>query len=96
MLVVLAPYPFYRRLVTMVVLVQTGWYLSFVFPAWMRTTTPALNKPFIQSTAMALGIASIILYLTMGTIREVARGPDTVYGIIERQADSTLAKEEGL
>lgn len=40
---------------------------------------------------MALGIISLMLYLTMGTIREVARGPDTVYGLIERQTDSALA-----
>lgn len=94
LLVVLAVFPFYRRIVTLLVLVQTGWYLSHVFPAWMRRQTPALNKPLIQLTAMALGIVSLTLYLTMGTIREVSRGPDTIYGFIDREAEAALVYED--
>jgi hypothetical protein len=93
LLIVLAVYPFYRRIVNLIVLVQTGWYLSYVFPAWMQRSTPSLNKPFMHYLAMALGLVSLLLYLTMGTIREVARGPDTVYGLIERQTEATLVQE---
>lgn len=93
LLIILAPYPVYRRVVNLVVLIQTGWYLSYVFPAWMHRSTPSLNTPVIQSTAMALGIMSLMLYLTMGTIRETARGPDTIHGIIKSQAESTFRGE---
>ncbi len=93
LLVVLAVFPFYRRIVTLLVLVQTGWYLSHVFPAWRHRPTPSLNKPLIQVTAMALGVVSLTLYLTMGTIREVSRGPDTIYGLIDREAEAALVYE---
>lgn len=93
LLVFLAPYPLYRRVVNLVVLIQTGWYLSYVFPAWMQHSTPSLNKPLIRSTAMALGIISLMLYLTMGTIRELARGPDTIHGIIGQEMESTVRGE---
>lgn len=93
LMVVLAPYPLYRRIVTLLVLLQTGWYLRYVFPVWMRGSTPSLNKPFIHFIAMALGLAALILYLTMGTIREVARGPDTIHGIINNQTESTFRSQ---
>lgn len=93
LLVVLAPFPYYRRLISLLVLIQTGWYLSYVFPAWIRHSTPSLNTPFVHGSAMILGMASLILYLTMGTIREVARGPDTIYGIIQHQAEASEKNE---
>lgn len=93
LLVVLAPFPYYRRLISLIVLVQTGWYLSYVFPVWIRHSTPSLNTPFVHGSVMVLGAASLILYLTMGTIREVARGPDTIYGIIEHQTESPERNE---
>lgn len=93
LMVVLAPYPFYRRLVNVIVLLQTGWYLWYVFPVWMRGSTPSLNKPVIHYIAMALGLTALVLYLTMGTIREVARGSDTIHGIINSQTESAFRGE---
>ncbi|MDR4493465.1 MAG: cytochrome ubiquinol oxidase subunit I [Nitrospirales bacterium] len=93
LMVILAPYPFYRRIVTVIVLLQTGWHLTVVFPVWLRDATPTLNKPFTRSIAMTLGFAALLLYLTMGTIREMARGNDTINGIIERQMESAFIAE---
>jgi cytochrome bd-type quinol oxidase subunit 1 len=93
LMVALAPYPLYRRIVNFIVLLQTGRYLWFVFPVWMRGPTPSLNKPFIHFIAMALGLAALVLYLTMGTIREVARGPDTIHGMINSQTESAFRGE---
>ena len=35
--------------------------------------------------AITMGIVSLLTYLTMGTIRETARRPDTVRGVISLQ-----------
>lgn len=94
LMVVLASFPVYRRVVTLIVLIQTGWYLSYVIPAWLHHQTPSLDKSLIQTTVMTLGIISLMLYLSMGTIREVARGPETIYGMIDQQLESTLVNEK--
>ena len=41
-----------------------------------------LSSPLLRPVAMSLGIVSIFVYLTMGTIRETARHPDTIRGKI--------------
>jgi cytochrome d ubiquinol oxidase subunit I len=41
-----------------------------------------LNRWLIQGTAVSLAVISLLTYWTMGTIRETARRPDTVRGVI--------------
>jgi hypothetical protein len=41
-----------------------------------------LNRRLIQGTAVSLAVISLLTYWTMGTIRETARRPDTVRGVI--------------
>jgi hypothetical protein len=94
LMVVLAAYPVPRRLITLAVLLQTGWYLAQILPAWKHRAGPLLNTPVIRTTAIILGLASVVLYLTMGTIREVARGPDTINGLIERQTEAEFIRED--
>ena len=49
-----------------------------------QPAAPSLNRLF-RPLAASLGILSILVYLTMGTIRETARHPDTVRGVISLQ-----------
>ncbi len=68
----------FRRLFLYLLVVMTLWSVtaqrkrSFVI-------TDASNS-LLRPVAMSLGIVSILVYLTMGTIRETARHPDTIRG----------------
>jgi len=39
----------------------------------------------VRRLSIGLGVVSLLMYLAMGTIRETARHPDTVQGIISLQ-----------
>jgi cytochrome bd-type quinol oxidase subunit 1 len=55
-----------------------------------------LNRPLIQLTAMGLAVVALLTYWTMGMIRETARRPDTVRGIITLQDEArTPAADRG-
>ena len=45
-------------------------------------TLPDLSASYIRPLASGMGILAIVLYLTMGTIRETSRRPETVNGNI--------------
>ncbi len=64
-------------------------YLLVALTLWSVTARGkrASSRPTCRvlcygSVAMSLGIVSIFVYLTMGTIRETARHPDTIRGKI--------------
>jgi cytochrome bd-type quinol oxidase subunit 1 len=61
----------------------TVWYLM----TWWRTSFTLADRSgtYIRSLAAGMGLLSILLYLTMGTIREMSRRPDRVGGQISVQ-----------
>ena len=62
-------------------------YLLVTLTLWSVTTrgkkslvVTDASSPWLRLLAMSLGIVSLLVYLTMGTIRETARHPDTIRG----------------
>lgn len=49
---------------------------------------PDFNRPALRRIALALAVTSLLTYLTMGTIRETARRPYTVHGVITLQEEA--------
>jgi cytochrome d ubiquinol oxidase subunit I len=84
-IVVTAASPSLRRPLTFVLAGLVIWCV-YHSRACFRDGSPAqLNRPIVRRTAIMMGIVSLLTYLTMGTIRETARRPDTVRGIISLQ-----------
>ena len=52
------------------------------------TENERLDRPSARWLAVGLAGCAVLIYLTMGTIRETARHPDTVRGIISLQQEA--------
>ena len=71
-------YPDIRRLFLYALVGLTAWSL---IPWWRAAPSlPDLSASYIRPLALGMGLLALVLYLTMGTIREVSRRPDTVTG----------------
>jgi hypothetical protein len=71
---------------------RTFLYVLAAFLLWALFVRKHQGRPVASSSnrlfrplAVSLGILSVLIYLTMGTIRETARRPDTVRGVISLQ-----------
>lgn len=49
---------------------------------------PTLSGPAVRRLSVMLGLTAVLTYLTMGTIRETARRPDTVRGLISLEEEA--------
>ncbi len=61
--------------------------IALLLWSWVRHgrskhSATAWSNRLFRPIAVGLGIVSILIYLTMGTIRETVRRPDTVRGVI--------------
>jgi cytochrome bd ubiquinol oxidase subunit I len=90
-------HPDVRRACTFVAVALTFWSLV----RWRRRLTnpdgAAWRRPFVRGLSMGLAVVALLTYLTMGTIRETARRPYTVQGIISlhEEAGAPAALTEG-
>lgn len=84
-IVVTAPWPNLRRPLTFVLAGLVIWSVYRLRARFMDGSPAQLNRPIVRRTAIMMGIVSLLTYLTMGTIRETTRRPDTVRGIISLQ-----------
>jgi len=91
-IVVFATHPWVRRFFTLVLVVLSAYYVY----QWRHDLSAArserLNQPTVRRIAVTLGILGLLIYWTMGTIRETARRPDTVRGIISLQEEARTPK----
>jgi hypothetical protein len=85
-LLVFSPFPFVRRLITVSLTLFLLWKIHQGLPTfWAHPTRSLSSGSFIRYLAIGLGLASVLLYLSMGTLRELGRGSDTVYGVLDGQ-----------
>jgi cytochrome bd-type quinol oxidase subunit 1 len=84
-MVATAESPTLRRIITAAVIAQTFWYNYRSAAAFAGATGELLNRPLVRRIGVTLGVLALLIYLTMGTIRETARHPDTVRGLISLQ-----------
>ncbi|WP_447980079.1 hypothetical protein [Candidatus Nitrospira bockiana] len=88
-------HPWLRRAWTVALLVVTGWVL------WKQATSGAsecrVRRASSRWLAVGLSLCALLTYLTMGTIRETARHPDTIRGVISLQdeAETPAAFRQG-
>ncbi|MBA2485518.1 MAG: cytochrome ubiquinol oxidase subunit I [Nitrospira sp.] len=85
LIVVFATSPSIRRPVTFLLAGLIIWSLYRWRAALTGVPTVDLNRPMVRRMAITMGVVSLLTYLTMGTIRETARRPDTVRGVISLQ-----------
>ena len=75
-------YPDIRRLFTFLLIALTG-YVAY---QWRNLFVPNVphrwDRPLVRGISIALAVTGLLTYWTMGTIRETARHPDTVRGIL--------------
>ena len=88
LITVFAGDPDIRRPVTFLLVGLIIWSLYRWRDSLTDTPTADSNRPFVRRLAMTLGVVSLLTYLIMGTIRETARRPDTVQGIISLQDEA--------
>lgn len=84
-IIVTAASPDLRRPLTFVLAGLVIWSIYQSRASFMTGSPAQLNRPIVRRTAIIMGIVSLVTYLTMGTIRETARRPDTVRGVISLQ-----------
>ena len=70
-----------QRLFLYLLTAMTAWVAYCAWPRWFEAW-PRRQESIPYRLAMALGVFSVLMYVTMGTIRETARRPDTVRGMI--------------
>lgn len=87
--------PNVRRVFSLLLVGLTLWSLVSRRHALIAVDAPALNRPAIRLTAAALAVVSLLTYVTMGIIRESARRPDTVRGMISLQDEASVGNEKG-
>jgi cytochrome d ubiquinol oxidase subunit I len=85
LVVVFATAPSIRRPVTFLMAGLIIWSLYRWRAALAEVPTLDMNRPMVRGMAITMGLVSLLTYLTMGTIRETARRPDTVRGVISLQ-----------
>lgn len=80
-------YPDMRRAFLYVLMALMLWHFYTLGTAGPPPAAdwPPAERPSITRLALGLGLVSVLLYLTMGTIREIARRPDAVRGMITLQ-----------
>lgn len=83
LLVLSVEHPGLRRVWLCGLVGLTIWHLK----TFWRTnfTLTDLSSTYVRPLAVGMGLLSLLLYLTMGTMREISRRPDTVSGIISIQ-----------
>ena len=64
---------------------MTAWAAYSAWLRWRLDAAPRRKQSITHRLAMALGVLALLMYVTMGTIRETARRPDTVRGMISLQ-----------
>ncbi len=77
--------PNVRRFFTWLLVGLTLWSFVSRRHALIAFGPGTVNRPGIRLTAAMLALTSLLTYLTMGIIRETARRPDTVRGMISLQ-----------
>ncbi|MGH7229948.1 MAG: cytochrome ubiquinol oxidase subunit I [Nitrospiraceae bacterium] len=80
--------PNLRRLFLFFLVALTGWCLFAWGRPFIETEPRALRRRAARGISIALAVISLLTYLTMGTIRETARRPDTVRGMISLQDEA--------
>ncbi|MCW5798655.1 MAG: hypothetical protein KIT40_09155 [Nitrospira sp.] len=83
LLLIFAGYPELRRVCLYLLVGLTLWRLAD--SVTKAPTGLALAPSPVRSLAFGLAVLSVLLYLTMGVIRESSRRPDTVRGMISLQ-----------
>ena len=92
LMIALAEVPAARRLFTFLLLAESLFSFLRERPAWNAAGSALLNQAGARRLAMALGAIALLTYWTMGTIRETARRPDTVRGMISLQDEARAPK----
>ncbi|MBI3804558.1 MAG: cytochrome ubiquinol oxidase subunit I [Nitrospirae bacterium] len=92
LMVVFVELPMVRRLFTFALVALTFFYLYSGWRGWRAAGGEQLNRTGVRRLTMTLGIVALFTYWTMGTIRETARRPDTVRGMISLQDESQTPK----
>ena len=85
LIVVFAAHPSIRRPLTFVLVALIIWCVYRWRDALTDVPKDDVNRPLVRRLAVMMGVVSLLTYLTMGTIRETARRPDTVRGVISLQ-----------
>ncbi|HZS11949.1 MAG TPA: hypothetical protein VFA38_06845, partial [Nitrospirales bacterium] len=85
-MVVSVDQPDLRRAFTFALTVLTGWLIARHRRGVMEPQPSALTF-HVRALTTALAITALAMYLVMGTIRETARGPETVRGVISIDDD---------
>lgn|GEM_PF-1463574 len=91
LIVVFAAHPWPRRFFTLILLALSAYFL-YLNRQNLSTAGAKLNRPTVRRSAVALGISGLLLYWTMGIIRETARRPDTVLGKISLKEEAGAPK----
>ena len=83
--VAFAASPTLRRPIMFVLVGLVSWDLDQSRSTLLKVPDARANHPLVGPMAIFLGIVALMTYLVMGTIRETARRPDTVRGVISLQ-----------
>lgn len=82
-------HPDLRRVWTIGLVGVSGWVLYRRRRLFSRTEQmDRLRTPAVRRLSVALALVALCTYLTMGTIRETARRPDTIRGTISLQDEA--------
>ena len=78
-----------RRAMLYLLVALTLWsVVRWVTASDWQHALPSASRPWLRPVALALGLLSILTYVTMGTIRETARRPYTVRAVISLQDEA--------
>ena len=88
LMVAFVGYPGIRRLFTFLVVTLTVWFLYTWGQAFLNAGREKLKPALTRGISLLLAGTSLMTYVTMGTIRETARRPDTVRGVISLQDEA--------
>jgi cytochrome bd ubiquinol oxidase subunit I len=85
-------HPGLRRVWTLGLAGVSGWVLYRGRSLFFHTRAEDMDRlrmPVVRHLSVALAVVALLTYWTMGTIRETARRPDTIRGMISLQDEST-------
>jgi cytochrome bd-type quinol oxidase subunit 1 len=82
LMVASAAYPDIRRLFTFLLMALSGYFMYRWRDLLFGNVPHRWERPLVRGVSMALAVTALLTYWTMGTIRETARRPDTVRGIL--------------
>jgi cytochrome bd-type quinol oxidase subunit 1 len=92
LMIAFAEFPAVRRFFTYLLVAVSLFYFFKWRQEWNAAGSEVLNRAAVRRLAMALGLLALFTYWTMGTIRETARRPDTVRGMISLQDEARTPK----